>query len=170
MRDFINKFYKFAGLNNDQKSEFANYLMSIVCGVMENCIYKYLDQNDISLLEQEIICKSTILNPEPPKSLLSTNNHKLDELEEFGEDIDIGQYRQSAESVFYSIFFILIENFRDAGTTLFLNKILSTLPINEIDQGKYSNDPYLPIKIDVILYVLSSIMEVLEGGKFSEFN
>ena len=162
MRDFINKFYKFAGLNNDQKSEFANYLMSIVCGVMENCIYKYLDQNDISLLEQEIICKSTILSPEPPKSLLSTNNHKLDELEEFGEDIDIGQYRQSAESVFYSIFFILIENFRDSGTTLFLNKILSTLPINEIKQGKNSNDPYLPIKIDVILYVLSSIMEVLE--------
>ena len=83
-------------------------------------------------------------------------------LSEFGEDIDIGQYRQSAESVFYSIFFILIENFRDAGTSLFLNKILSTLPINEIEQGKNSNDPFLPIKIDVILYVLSSIMEVLE--------
>lgn len=162
MREFINKFYKFAGLNNDQKSEFANYLMSIVCGVMENCTYNKLDQNDISLLEQEIICKSNNLSPEPPKSLLSTNDNKLDELEEYGGDIDIGQYRQSAESVFSNIFFILIENFRDAGTTLFLKKILSSLPIDEIDQEKNSNDPYLPIKIDVILYVLSSIMEVLE--------
>ena len=164
MREFINNYYKFAGLNNDQKLEFVNYLMNIVCGVMDNCVYKKLDQNDISLLEQTIICRSDNLSPEPPKSLLSLDNNKLIDLDGYmgDEDIDITQYRSNADSVFYSIFFILIENFRDAGTEIFLKKILSSLPINEINDEKNLNDQFLPIKIDVIFFVLSSIIEVLE--------
>jgi hypothetical protein len=81
MREFINNFYRFSGLNNQQKIDFVNYLMDIVYGVMENCSYTKLDQKDISLLEQEILCKSSNLRPDMPISLHTLNEYKNNYLE-----------------------------------------------------------------------------------------
>ena len=36
MRNFINNFYRFSGLNEEQKSNFANYFMNIFLGVLVN--------------------------------------------------------------------------------------------------------------------------------------
>ena len=165
MREFINNFYRFSGLNNQQKIDFVNYLMDIVYGVMENCSYTKLDQKDISLLEQEILCKSSNLRPDMPISLHTLNEYKNNYLEEYDddmEDIDVNQYRLNAESVFYNIFFILIENFHDPGTSQFLNKILSSLQLSQINDDKYLNDRYSDIKIDVVFFVISSILEIFE--------
>lgn len=162
MREFINNFYRFSGLNNQQKLEFVNYLMDIVYGVMENCSYKKLDQKDISLLLEEISCRNFNLSPEPPKPLSALNDYKNEYLEDDIEDIDVKQYRANAESVFYNIFFILVGNFHDAGTSEFLNKLLSSLKLSEINEPSYLNDPLSSIKIDVVFFVISSIVEVFE--------
>ena len=162
MREFINNYYKFSGLNNQQKIEFVNYLMDIVYGVMENCSYKKLDQNDTSLLEQEIICRNINIFPDPLKSINNANENKIEDLEGCDDIVDINQYRSNAESVFYNIFFIIIENFQDPGTSQFLSKIISSLPINEINEQKNLNDQFLPIKIDIILYVITSIFDIFE--------
>ena len=161
MREFINNFYRFCGLSNQQKIDFVNYLMDIAYGVMENCSYKKLDVNDMSLLEQEIICKEQNLNLHHSKTL---NENKIEDVEGCDDlmDIDVNQYRSSAESVFYNIFFILVENFQDPGTSQFLSKLIFSLPINEINDPKNLNDQFLPIKIDVVLYVITSIIEIFE--------
>lgn len=164
MREFINNFYRFSGLNNQQKIDFVNYLMDIVYGVMENSSYNKLDQNDMSLLEQEILCKNSNLSPELPVTLNSLSDKKYEYLEGYddNEDIDVNQYRLNADSVFYNIFFIIIENFQDPGTSQFLNKILFSLQLNEINEDKYLNDRYSEIKIDVVFFVISSILEIFE--------
>ena len=163
MREFINHYYKFAGLNDKQKINFVNYFMDIVYGVMENCSYQRLDQKDLSLLEQEILCRSASLNPESPQTLLSLNDYKNEYLENDVYDIDVKQYRENAESVFINIFFILIDNFQDWGTSQFLNKLLSSLELEKINEQSYLNNPLSAIKIDVIFYVISSILEVFEA-------
>ena len=165
MREFINHFYKFRGLNETQIVEFINYLMDILFGVMENCSYSKLDQNDLSLLEQEIlISNNNNLGPEPPISLSSLNENKAEDdegLNDF-EDIDINQYRIDASSVFSSIFFIIFINFGDFGTSKFITKILACLPINEVKEEKNVNNKLFAIKTDVILFVVSSILDIFE--------
>ena len=165
MRVFINNYYRFSGLSNSQKTEFVNYfLMDIAFGVMENCSYNKLDYNDMSLLEQEILCKNINLSPEPPKSIASLSqyqNEYLDQNDDL-EDIDVNTYRSNAESVFYNIFFIIVENFKDPGTSQFLYKILSVLQINKLNDQIYLNDPITEKKFDVIFFVVSSILEIFE--------
>ena len=163
MREFINYYYRFAGLNDEQKIEFVNYLMDIVFGVMENCCYNKLDQKDLSLLEKEILCRNTCLNPELPKSLIELNDYKNEFLENNIDDVSVNQYRENAESVFCNIFFILIDNFKDWGTSQFLNKLLSALELDKINEEKNLNNPLTAIKIDVIFFVISSVLEVFEA-------
>jgi hypothetical protein len=164
MREFINNFYRFSGLNNKQKIDFVNYLMGIVYGVMENCSYTKLDQKDISLLEQEILCRNISLSPEPPKSLSSLSEYQQEFYDNcnIDEDIDVNQYRLNAESVFYNIFLILIDNFQDPGTSQFLNKLLSILELDQMNEERYLNNPLSAIKIDVVFFVISSIIEIFE--------
>ena len=164
MREFINEYYRFSGLSNSQKIDFVNYLMDIVYGVMENCSYNKLDQKDISLLEQEILCKNFTLNSEPPKSLTYLGQYQNEYLEENDDlkDIDINTYRSNAESVFYNIFLILLENFQDPGTCQFLNKILSSLQLNKLNEQSYLYNPITEIKIDVVFFVIFSIIDIFE--------
>ena len=161
MKSFINDYYKFYGLNQEQKIEFVNYLMDIVYGVMENCSYSKLDQKDISLLEQEILCNNNELCFDYQKPNNINENKDLEDLDE-NEDIDLNEYRTNADSVFSSIFFILIINFKDYGTSQFLNKILSALNFDEIKGKTNVKDQYLDIKIDVIFFVISSVIEIFE--------
>ena len=161
MKSFINDYYKFYGLNQEQKIEFVNYLMDIAYGVMENCSYNKLDQKDIFLLEQEILCNNNELCFDYQKPYNINENKDLEDLEE-NEDIDLNEYRTSADSVFSSIFFILIVNFKDQGTSQFLNKIISPLNFDEIKGKTNIKDQYLDIKIDVIFYVISSVIEIFE--------
>ena len=171
MREFINNFYRFAGLNEQQIVDFVNYLMDIVYGIMENCSYKNLDQSDISLLKQEILNRNNNLSASPPISLYTiSENLKNKDNDCDLEDMDINQYRVYASSVFYSIFFILIENFKDPGTSQFLNKILSSLPISEINQDKNINSELFAIKTDVVLFVISSIIEIFQVEENAQFS
>ena len=160
MRNFINNFYKFAGLNETQIVEFINYLMDIFYGVMENCSFPKLDQNDMTLLDKEILIHNNNLNSMP----LSLNQNKGEEIDEFNyfEDIDINQYREYASSVFSSIFFIIFVNFGDSGMSKFINKILACLPINEVKEEKNVKDKLFAIKTDVVLFVVSSILDIFE--------
>ena len=165
MREFINDYYRFSGLSNSQKTEFVNYfLMDIVFGVMENCSYNKLDQNDLSLLEQEILCKNINLSPEPPKSITSLSQYQNEYFEQNDdlEDIDVNTYRSNAETVFYNIFYIIVDNFKDPGTSQFLYKILSTLQLNKLNDQNYLNDPITKKKFDVVFFVISSLLEIFE--------
>ena len=153
MRDFVNNYYKFFGLNNDQKVEFVNYLMDITFQVMENCAYRKLNQKDISQLEQEIICKSS--------SNITNNNNDLDNNDSEDDD-EMNQYRQSADAVFYDIFLILVVNFNEQGAELFLKKLISFLPLNSLNDEKTLQDKLVPIRIDIVFYVFTAIVESFE--------
>lgn len=166
MREFINTYYKFVGLNNKQKEEFVSYLIQIVFGVMEICAYQKMDPNDCSLLEQSILCKNSGLDFAPSRVGGSIGTlygaGEEEEEEDDMEDLDIKQYRESADSVFYNIFLILIQNFGTQGSNFFLGQIFSVLPMNNLNDSKNLNDHFLPIKIDLVLMVLSSIIDTFE--------
>ena len=127
METFINYYYKFYGLNDSQKIEFVNYLMDIIFGVMENCSYKKLEQNDMSLLEKEILDFKNDFDNENEKQSIQNNLYQNKDLEGYDEDqdFDLNFFRINAETVFSHIFLIIIKN--------------------------------LDIKIDIIFYVLSSL-------------
>ena len=159
METFINYYYKFYGLNDSQKIEFVNYLMDIIFGVMENCSYKKLEQNDMSLLEKEILDFKNDFDNENEKQSMQNNLYQNKDLEGYDEDqdFDLNFFRTNAETVFSHIFLIIIKNFKDEGVSVFLNTIFSSLYLDEIKQNNYINSKYLDIKIDIIFYVLSSL-------------
>ena len=159
MKKFINDYYRLCGLNKSQKVDFVNYLMDIAFGIMENCSYKKLDQNDLSILQGEIFINNNNLE----KLQFNDFSNKNKDLEGYDddEDIDLNMYRENAKSAFNSIFLIIFENFQDDGTSHFLETLLSPL-YYEIIQKKYINDQYLDIKIDVVFFTLFSVLEIFE--------
>lgn len=126
--------------------------MDITFQVIENCVYRKLDQKDISQLEQEIICKS---------NSNITNNNDLDYNDSEDGD-EMNQYRQSADSLFYDIFLILVINFNEQGAELFLKKLISFLPLNSLNNEKTLQDKLVPIRIDIVFYVFTAIVESFE--------
>ena len=116
MRMFINNFYRFAGLNQNQKSEFSNYFMNIYYGVLENCAYNNLPINNLSYLDSEIVNKfdALVLNRENQNFNIENRNDIEEYDSEFIEEMmTVDSYRNYAGEVFYNIFFIFLENFGD---------------------------------------------------------
>ena len=160
MRNFINNFYRFSGLNDDQKSDFANYFMSIFFGVLENCAYRKLDLEKTSLLDKEILNNSLSLDKNSAYFNNSESKNSFEEYDtEFVEELmTIDDYRNIAGDVFYNIFFIFLENFGDNASAFFLEKKI--LP--RIYDTDILNDPNYPLIVDVIFFAICSLSEIFD--------
>ena len=169
MRHFINDFYRFSGLNEEQKSDFANYFMKIFFGVLENCAYNKLDLNKTSLLDKEILnnnClsldkNSAYFNDSESKNLEEYDTEFIDEL------MTVDDYRDIAGDVFYNIFFIFFENYGDNASSFFLEeKILKRIyDINMLNDEKY------PLIVNVIFFALCTLGDIFDViGDESETN
>ena len=161
MRTFINNFYRFSGLNKDQKSEFINYFMNIFYGVLENCAYNNLPINNLSYLDNEIVNKfnSLVLNRDN-QNFTFENKDDIEEYDtEFIEEMmTVENYRNYAGEVFYNIFFIFLENFGDEPSAYILEKKI----VSRIYDKDILNDPRYPLILDVILFSLCSLSEVFD--------
>ena len=160
MRTFINDYYRFAGLNDNQKSEFINYFMVIFFGVLENCAYNKLPINNMKFLEEEILNinlniskNSAFFNNYENKNIIDEYNDEFIE-----ETMSVEKYRITAGEVFEYIFTIFLENFGDDHCSYFLReKLLSTIyDINIINSQQY------PLIIDVFFFVLNSLSRIIE--------
>ena len=161
MRMFINNFYRFAGLNQNQKSEFSNYFMNIYYGVLENCAYNNLPINNLSYLDSEIVNKfdALVLNRENQNFNIENRNDIEEYDSEFIEEMmTVDSYRNYAGEVFYNIFFIFLENFGDEPSAYMLEKKI----VARIYDDNILNDPRYPLILDVILFSLCSLSEVFD--------
>ena len=161
MRTFINNFYRFAGLNQNQKSEFTNYFMNIYYGVLENCAYNNLPINNLSYLDSEIINKfdALVLNRENQNFNIENRNDIEEYDSEFFEEMmTVDSYRNYAGEVFYNIFFIFLENFGDEPSAYMLEKKI----VARIYDDNILNDPRYPLILDVILFSLCSLSEAFD--------
>ena len=166
MRNFINNFYHFVGLNDGQKLEFINYFMDIFLGVLENCTYKNFSINNISLLDVEILTKNSCLNVGNSDLYNIEYKKDLDDYDDgLMEDISVDSYRNDkfVGEVFLSIYFIFLENFGDEKSASILeNKIISILYKDNI-----RNNPAFPLIFDAIIFALSSISEIFDVEEFN---
>ena len=156
MMFFICDCYRFYGVDDTQKNEFVNYLLNILFNVMENCAYKRLNPNDYSELK-----KSILHDDEYDSSWTSKNNNELynnmDDDDFDLDDINLKEYRNSAEHVFFCIYIILKEGLNKDYELLFINQITSLIDLND-DNTKNNYDERNAIKLDVVLLVLRSIL------------
>ena len=168
MRNFINNFYRFSGLNEEQKSNFANYFMNIFIGVLVNCSYKNLNLNNTDLLDKEILNGNNLTLEK--NSNCFDNSGSKNNLDEYDTDfieemMSVEDYRDIADQVFYNIFFIFVINFGDEASAYILEKkILEKIYVTNV------NDPNYPLIVDVIFFSLCSISEVFELVDNSEEN
>ena len=153
IRYFINNFYRFYGLNDEQKSNFVNYFMEIIFGVLENCKYDYLNLNDISSLNKDILCKENSLDLEKSSGFFNSrekkNNDGIDDI------MEVDEYRNTANDVFYNIYLILLENFGDNGASQLLKKIISPLYLN-------NNEKDFDLIENILFYAIGSLSEIFE--------
>lgn len=158
MRTFINSEYKFSNYTNDEKVQFSNYLIRITESVMLNCKMKHFDSDDI------MINKGTNANI-PIKfssNMISSNGDNVEIAE---NEISISDYRQGSEDVFFNIFLIFAENFKNDGVNYFLENIMKILNNNQIDinsDATLSNENILLI-IETVLFVIKSIIDCFES-------
>ena len=171
MRNFINNFYRFSGLNEEQKSNFANYFMNIFLGVLVNCSYKNLNLNNTDLLDKEILNGNNLTLEK--NSNCFDNSGSKNNLDEYDTDfieemMSVEYYRDIAKDVFYNIFFIFVINFGDEASAYILEKkILEKLYVTNAND---LNDPNYPLIVDVIFFSLYPISEVFEYVDNSEEN
>ena len=158
MMYFITDYYRFYDYNINQKKEFSNYLMSLLFNVMENCAYKKLNQNDYSQLQKSILYRNNESNwtMKDKNELYNNMNDDLDY-----DDIDIKEYRNSAEYVFYSIYIIFKDGLNKDFEMLFINQIISLINLNG-EKTQNSSDDNNTIKLDIILLVLKSIVKGID--------
>ena len=167
MMTFICDIYRFHGVNDTQKKEFANYLMNIVLNLMGNCAYKKLNPYDYSELQRLILYG----NDESNWDIKNNNNNQfynnMGEEDSDLEDIDIKEYRRSVEQVFYCIYYIFKEGLNNNYELLFVNQIISLIDIND-NNIKNNYDENNAIKLDVILLVLKSIINEIKINSSKE--
>ena len=153
MMNFICDYYRFYGVEENQKQQFSNYLIEILLKIMENCAYKKLNPNDFSQLQKTILFKDSEFNWEIKNSNDSYNNTNEDEFDL--DDVDLKEYRNCAEHTFYCIYIIFKEGLNLDYEKFFINKITS---LNG-DNIKINYDEKNLIILDVILLVIKSIIE-----------
>ena len=117
MMMFITDYYRFYGVNETQKKGFSNYLIEILLNIMENCAFKKLNPNDYSQL------KKSILYIDNEIELYNNMNEEDFDL----DDIDLKEYRNSAEHVFYCIYLIFKEGLNQEYENFFIEKLISLI-------------------------------------------
>ena len=164
MMNFITDYYRFYGVNENIKNNFSNYLITMLINVMENCAFKKLNPNDFSQLKNIILYKDAESNWEIKDKNELYNNMGEDDFDI--DDIDIKEYRNSAENVFYCIYLIFKEGLNQEIN--FINNILfSLININD-NEIKNSIDTNNAIKLDIVLLVLKSIIPGVDKQKTSD--
>ena len=156
MMNFICDYYRFYGVDENQKQQFSNYLIEILLKVMENCAYKKLNPNDFSQLQKSILFQDNESNWEIKNPNDIYNNMTGDEFDL--DDIDLKEYRNCAEHVFYCIYIIFKEGLNSDYEIYFINKITSLINLND-DKFRNNYDEKNAIILDVILLVIKSIIE-----------
>ena len=156
MMNYICEYYKFNGLDENQKQQFINYLINILLNVMENCAYKKLNPNDFSQLQNSILFQDIESNWETKNDNDFYNNTTGDEFDL--DDIDLKEYRNCAEHVFCCIYIIFKEGLNLDYAKYFINKITSLINLND-DNIKNNYDEKNAIILDVILLVIKSIIK-----------
>ena len=164
MMNFITDYYRFYGLNENLKNNFSTYLINILINVMENCAFKKLNPNDVSQLTNLILYKDINSNWEIKDKNELYNNINEDDFDI--DDIDIKEYRNSAENVFFCIYLIFKEGLNNE--IYFINNILFTL-IN-INDREIKNQLNInnAIKLDIVLLVLKSIIPGIDKQTSTE--
>ena len=163
MREFINNYYKFSNLNDEDKKNFIEYLFKINDSIMNNCKLKSLNIKYDLMFNNDLLC----LDLEKTNSLLFTNSNSNfipneNEIESDLNEINVIDYRNSAEDVFVNIFLILLMNFKEEGAKFFFEKIFNILKnINVYDKNILNDKDKLLISEESI-FVMRSIAECFE--------
>ena len=158
MMIFISDYYRFYGLNSNQIDEFSGYLIDLLYGVMKNCEYKKLKSNDFSELQKEILYNNSELIWTTNKNFFNGN---VNEEDSDIDDIDIREYRNAAENVFYCMYLIFKDGLNKKYETIFINKILSLINLNE-QNFNINFDESIAKLLDIILLVLKSLIKVID--------
>ena len=155
MMNFITDYYRFYGVNDSKKKEFSNYLLEILKNVMENCAFKKLNPNDYSQLQKSILYKDNESNWKIQDKNELYNNMNENDFDL--DDIDLKEYRNSAEHVFYCIYLIFKEGLNKDYEKYFIDCIISLINLED-DNIKNIYDEKNAIKLDIILLVIKSLI------------
>ena len=161
MREFINSKYHFYNLTEDEKKEFMKYLLLINENVMINCKLKNLDIKYDLFINQEFLYINT---NKDNNNYFSYENEN--DIENDLNEINVTQYRKSAEDVFYHIFIIIITNFKE-GERIYLEKLTNILTMANVNDPSILNDKNRLLAVEIVLYVMTSIIESFESLEIS---
>ena len=161
MREFINSKYHFYNLTDDEKKEFMKYLLLINENVMINCKLKNLDIKYDLFINQEFLYINT---NKDNNNYFSYENEN--DIENDLNEINVTQYRKSAEDVFYHIFIIIITNFKE-GERIYLEKLTNILTMANVNDPSILNDKDRLLAVEIVLYVMTSIIESFESLEIS---
>ena len=164
MREFINGKYHFYNLTEQEKKEFIGYLLVINENVMINCKLKTLDIRYDLLLNKETLYIQ--INKDNSDSFSYENEN---DIENDLYEINVTEYRKSAEDVFYHIFIIIVCNFKD-GESIYLEKIKNILSIANVNDPSILQDKNRLLAVEIALYVMTSIIESFETLEISSKN
>lgn len=155
MMNFITDYYRFYGVSDIHIKQFTDYLIEILLNIMDNCALTKFNSNDYSQLLKLILFKNNELNWEIKDQNYYYNNMNDDDLDL--DDIDIKEYRNSAEHVFFCIYTIFKEGLNSDYDKYFINRIISLIDIKD-EKIKNNYDEKNAKILDVILLVLKSIL------------
>ena len=156
MMIFISDYYKFYGVNDNHIKQFVEYLIELLLNIMDNCALPKFNPNDYSQLLKLILFRDNESNWELTDKNYFYNNMNNDDDFDL-DDIDIKEYRNSAEHVFYCIYTIFKEGLNSEYEKYFINRILSLINIKD-EKVKNNYDEKNAKILDVILLVLKSIL------------
>ncbi len=163
MREFINEYYKFSNLNDEDKKNFIEFLFKINDSIMNNCKLKSLN------IKYDLIYNNNLLSLDlehtNSSNLLNSNNNLIpneNEIESDLNEISVVDYRNSAEDVFVNIFLILLMNFKDEGAKFFFEKIFNILKNINIYDNNILNDKNKLLISETSIFVMRCITECFE--------
>ena len=168
MMVYITDYFKFCSFTENQIKQFADYLMTILFLIIEKCAYPNLKENDFSQLKKEILftCNELDWNEENNKNYKTEDEDNIQV-----DDIDIVEYRNSAEFAIEFIYSIFKNGFNSNAYELLLyQKLLSliNININAINQNELNIIKENVIKLDTILFTLKSCIKVLDEDSSPE--
>ena len=160
MMNFITDYFRFYSYNDLQKKNFQELLIDILLNIMNNCCFNKINQNDFSQLQKEILFMNNEENWNVNKKYIYTEEDEI-----YLNDIDITEYRNSAENAIYSICLIFKYGFDSKECELipFL-KLCSLINLNNNNNTTSQlnlSDKNLAI-FDSILFLLKSIIKTID--------
>ena len=154
MREFINSYYKFSNFSIEEKKEFVGYLLRMTECVMVNSKLRSLDVNYDLMLKKDILSLNI-------KNASFTHNNPND-IETDSNEVNVTDYRTSAEDFYDNIFLILVSNFGEDGVNIFLQKITSIFETANINDESILKDSNRLLAVETAFFVMRSITDSFE--------